>query len=67
MFSHDETTLLREILQTLQCSQETATANNALLRVQAVESIAIKQLLQIIVNNTNPKPFPTSFKITQTR
>jgi hypothetical protein len=60
-----ETELLREILRTLQGSEDVEMANNALLRLISAEQIAFKQLLQTIVNNTNP--LPTSFKITQTR
>ena len=47
MFDHN-TKLLQEILAELQ-------ANNALLRLQAAELIAIKQLDQQIVDNTNPR------------
>lgn len=59
---HDcaEEKTLKEILVVLQQIKIQAADNNALLRVIAAEQIAIKQLLQIIVNNTNPKPITVS-------
>ena len=68
MFNHDdEIKLLRELLEEQRATNGLLVDENALLRLVAAEQIASKQLLQVIVNNTNPKPLPTSFKITQTR
>ena len=66
IFNNDENKLLKEILTAIQQSNAQAVDNNALLRLQAAELIAANQRLQIIVDNTNPPVFPTSFTVKQT-
>lgn len=59
--NNSEEKILKEILSTLQRMEVTLTDNNALLRVVVAEQIASKQLLQQIVDNTNPSRNITSF------
>lgn len=61
MFGHDnhdddETKVLKEILCALQSAEKVGESTNSLLRLIAAEQIASHQLLQIIVNNTTPRP-----------
>jgi hypothetical protein len=59
MFDHTDTRLLQEILEELKRSNATAVGETALLQVVAAEQIASKQLLQQLVDNTQPQPVYT--------
>jgi hypothetical protein len=61
---HDDEKLLEEILDTLQRNEVLAIDIKSLLQVSVAQQIAGNQLLQILVDNTNPPPqVLTSIKI----
>ena len=65
---HDspEEKTLKELLAAIQQLQGIAEDQAALSQVLVANSLATNQFLQTIVNNTNPKPFPTSFIVKET-
>lgn len=56
MFDHNETDLLKEILRELRTTNDKLTDENTLLRFVAAETLASKQILQTIADNTVPPP-----------
>ena len=64
--SPEEKTLMA-ILDELQIARGIAVDQLRLTQSVLAQQIAQNQLLQTIVNNTNPKPFPTSFSVKQTK
>jgi hypothetical protein len=63
MDQYHEEQALKAILDVLQRTQETAENNSLLLMNLVAENIAIKDLLQQIADNTNPKPLTASIAI----